>query len=85
MAEQQEFLTTRQIGDRLQLSQRTVQLWVSRGELPAYRFGSKLRIKATDLESFLEKSKRVHPVLWTLRQACDVYSCSQISLFCSFR
>jgi len=64
MAEQSEFLTTKEIADRLQLVQRTIQLWISRGELPAYRFGRKYRVKASDLEQFLEKSKRVPSQSW---------------------
>jgi excisionase family DNA binding protein len=54
------FYTTAELADFLKLKPRTIQRWVDSGQLKAYVFGRKYRIKGEDFERFLEtyKTKR---------------------------
>jgi len=50
------YLTVREVAEHFQISTRTVERWIEREELPAYRFGPKLtRIRPSDLEAFEAK------------------------------
>jgi excisionase family DNA binding protein len=59
------FYTTAELADLLKLRPRTIQRWVDSGQLKAYAFGRKYRIKGEDFEKFLEtyKAKRVKDAL----------------------
>lgn len=47
------YLTVRDVAERFVVSVRTVERWISRGELSAVALGPKLtRIRPTDLEAF---------------------------------
>ena len=54
------FYTTAELADFLKLKPRTIQRWIESGQLKAYAFGKKYRIKGEDFETFLEtyKTKR---------------------------
>jgi len=55
------YLTRQEAADRLAVSLRTLDGLISRGDLPAYRIGTKLiRIKEEELESFM-KARQVAP------------------------
>ncbi len=51
------FLTYKQAGELLQVSDRTVWSLVDRGELPAVRFGRTVRIDRRDLDAFIQRAK----------------------------
>lgn len=53
----QPLLSVRDIADRLKLSQRTVRRWIERGDLPAHRFGSAVRVSEDDLALYLFKHR----------------------------
>jgi excisionase family DNA binding protein len=52
----QHYLTVKDVADTIQVSSRTVERWIERGDLLAVRFGPKLlRIRPTDLKEFEAK------------------------------
>ncbi|MCX6731081.1 MAG: helix-turn-helix domain-containing protein [Candidatus Roizmanbacteria bacterium] len=55
-----EFYTTRQIAKILDLKTITIRRWIDKGILPAYRFGTELRIDKTEFEKFV-KERRIKP------------------------
>ena len=44
--------TTREVATFLRVSQRTVEKWIQRGELPALRYGTQKRVRQEDLVAF---------------------------------
>ena len=60
-AEQPSFHTVKETACHLRLCEKQVRRLISRGELPAYRFGKALRIKKKDIDTYAE-SRRIHPV-----------------------
>jgi excisionase family DNA binding protein len=58
------FYTTAELADLLKLKPRTIQRWIDSGQLKAYAFGRKYRIKGEDFATFLEtyKAKRAKDV-----------------------
>lgn len=51
-------LKPKEVAARLNVSVRTVQLWIRDGKLPAHRFGARsLRINLVDLERFEAETK----------------------------
>jgi len=59
--EEPNFLTVKETAWRLRLCEKQVRRLISRGELPAYRFGTALRIKKEDIDLYV-KARRTHPV-----------------------
>lgn len=55
-----DWLTTEQAATAIGVIPRTLYGFINRGEIPAYRMGRVIRIKATDIEAFIEQS-RVKP------------------------
>ena len=53
-----EFLSVKEIADMLGVSVDTVQGWIRRKELIAYKVGTKAyRVKRSDLQKFLEERR----------------------------
>lgn len=52
-----EFYTVREIADLLEVTVDTIQSYIRRKELIAYRVGNSYRIKREDFEKFLEKRR----------------------------
>ena len=44
--------TTREVATFLRVSQRTVEKWIQRGELPALRYGTQKRVRQEDIVAF---------------------------------
>ena len=44
--------TTREVATFLRVSQRTVEQWIQRGELPALRYGPQKRVRQEDIVAF---------------------------------
>ena len=44
--------TTREVATFLRVSQRTVEKWIQRGELPAMRYGNQKRVRQDDIVAF---------------------------------
>lgn len=55
-----EWLSTQEASRRLGITTRTLYRFVDQGELPAYRMGRVIRLKATDVATFIEGS-RIEP------------------------
>ena len=55
-----EFLTVAEVAELLKLNQQTVRNWIDQGYLPALHVGRRVRIRRTDLDQLLEKS-RIQP------------------------
>ena len=60
MAVEERFFTVEEVAGSLQVSDQTVRRWVKSGKLAAFKPGKELRIRAGDLEAFLE-ARRVRP------------------------
>lgn len=54
---EKEFLTVKEIAEMLGVTVDTIQGYIRRKELPAYRVGNYYRIKREDFTKFLEKRK----------------------------
>jgi excisionase family DNA binding protein len=52
--EQPGFHTVKETASYLRLCEKQVRRLISRGELPAYRFGTALRIKKKDIDAYAE-------------------------------
>jgi excisionase family DNA binding protein len=51
--EPMQFLTIREVAERLNVATRTVRRWIDLGLLPVHRFGRTVRISGSDLAAFL--------------------------------
>jgi len=57
MVAETEWLGTPEAAERLGITQRTLYRLIDEGQIPAYKMGRVLRVKATDLEVFLDQSR----------------------------
>jgi len=57
MVAETEWLGTPEAAERLGITQRTLYRLIDEGQIPAYKMGRVLRVKASDLEVFLEHSR----------------------------
>lgn len=55
-----EWLSTQEASRRLGITTRTLYRFVDQGDLPAYRMGRVIRVKATDIDAFIDAS-RIEP------------------------
>lgn len=60
MAAEIEWLSTQDAARRLGITPRTLYRFIDLGELPAYRLGRVIRLKAADVDAFIESS-RIEP------------------------
>jgi excisionase family DNA binding protein len=60
VAPETTWLSTQQAAERLGVTARTLYRFIDRGELPAYRMGRVIRLKAADVDDFIEAS-RIQP------------------------
>lgn len=60
MANDIEWLSTQEAARRLGVTPRTLYRFIDLGELPAYRLGRVIRLKADDIDTFIEAS-RIQP------------------------
>lgn len=54
----QKFYTIEEVANLLRVSYLTVFRWIKAGKLPAYKVGKRHRIEISDLNNFLERSKK---------------------------
>jgi putative molybdopterin biosynthesis protein len=54
----QKFYTIEEVANLLKLSYLTVFRWIQAGKLSAYKVGKRYRIGISDLNNFLERSKK---------------------------
>jgi excisionase family DNA binding protein len=54
---EKEFLSVRDIAELLGLKEDTIQGWIRRKELVAYKVGNTYRVKREDLDKFLEERR----------------------------
>jgi excisionase family DNA binding protein len=52
-----EWLSTQDAARRLGITTRTLYRFIDQGELPGYRMGRVIRVKASDVEAFIEASR----------------------------
>jgi len=52
-----EWLSTQDAARRLGITPRTLYRFIDLGELPAYRLGRVIRLKADDVDAFIEASR----------------------------
>lgn len=55
-----DWLSTQEASRRLGVTTRTLYRFVDQGDIPAYRMGRVIRLKATDIDVFIEGS-RIEP------------------------
>ncbi len=55
------FLTIRRVADELGISERSVWRLIEDGDLPAHKFGSSTRIRRSDLDDYIKRSRREPP------------------------
>lgn len=55
-----EWLSTQDAARRLGITPRTLYRFIDLGDLPAYRLGRVIRLKADDIDAFIESS-RIEP------------------------
>ena len=60
MAEETDWLGTKDASARLGITLRSLYRFIDEGDLPAYKFGRVIRIKVADIDSFIE-SCRIQP------------------------
>jgi excisionase family DNA binding protein len=52
-----EFLTVAEVAGVLKLNQQTVRNWIDQGSLPALHVGRRVRIRRSDFDALLERSR----------------------------
>ena len=57
LAEEQSFLTPKEVSDLLRVSTQTVLRWIKEGKLPAYKVGRVWRISKVDLDKWLNQQR----------------------------
>ena len=57
LAEEQSFLTPKEVSDFLRVSTQTVLRWIKEGKLPAYKVGRAWRISKVDLDKWLNQQR----------------------------
>lgn len=60
MTQASEWLGTKEASDRLGITLRTLYRLIDEGQVPAFKFGRVIRLRAADIEAFIESS-RVKP------------------------
>jgi excisionase family DNA binding protein len=60
MSEQIRWMSTKEASERLGVTLRTLYRFIDEGRLPAYQVGRVIRLKADELESFID-SLRIAP------------------------
>jgi excisionase family DNA binding protein len=60
--EEAEFYTVSETAQYLRLCEKQVRRLIWRGELPAFRFGTALRIRKSDIAAFVA-SRRIKPAI----------------------
>jgi putative molybdopterin biosynthesis protein len=51
------WLTVKEMAQMLRVSDQTIYRLIDNHELPAYRFGRQMRLKAQDVAAYIEKSR----------------------------
>jgi excisionase family DNA binding protein len=65
----EQYITPKEVGERLKVPVRTVFDWIYKGQLPAIKAGRQWRIKEADVLAFLEAStKKPTPRVGTPRR-----------------
>jgi excisionase family DNA binding protein len=54
----EQYVTPKEVSERLKVPQRTVLDWIYKGKLPAIKAGKKWRVKESDVLAFLEASTK---------------------------
>ncbi len=57
----EKLLTPTDVANRLQVNERTVTLWLRRGQLRGFKIGKSWRISPDDLQAFLEARANMPP------------------------
>ena len=52
-------MTVAEIAEKLNVTPKTVQRWITEKKLPAYQFGREYRITDEDFKTFIEESKTI--------------------------
>jgi len=60
MSDQPEWLSTRQAAARLGVTLRSLYRFIDEGDVAAYKFGRVIRLRASDVDSYIE-SCRIAP------------------------
>lgn len=60
MTEDIRWMSTRETSERLGITLRTLYRFIDEGQLAAYKFGRVIRLKATDVEAFIDGA-RIEP------------------------
>ncbi|HXH56115.1 helix-turn-helix domain-containing protein [Iamia sp.] len=55
-----EWLSTAEAGKAIGITPRTLYRFIDQGDLPAYRFGRVIRLKRSEVDTFVE-SRRIEP------------------------
>lgn len=56
MAEE-KYYTADEVGEKLNVTPKTIRDWIKSGKLHAFRFGNVYRISEKDINDFIEKSR----------------------------
>ncbi len=60
MSDAIQWLSTKEGSSRLGITLRTLYRFIDEGQLPAYKFGRVIRLKESDLQQFVDRS-RIEP------------------------
>ncbi|CAN5158953.1 hypothetical protein BH18ACT4_BH18ACT4_14350 [soil metagenome] len=55
-----QWFSTAETARRLGITPRTLYRFIDQGDIPAYRFGRVIRLKASDIDDFIQ-SRRIEP------------------------
>ena len=61
MMDDKKLLTPLDVADRLQVNERSVNIWLRKGRLRGFKIGKEWRISPDDLQEFLEAGANMPP------------------------
>lgn len=57
MADEIRWMSTRETAERLGITLRTLYRFIDEGQIPAFKFGRVIRLKASDVDAFIEGAR----------------------------
>ena len=69
-----EYLTMRELAERLKLRPQTIRLWVQKNEIPHYRIRKNVRFRPEEIEKWIKGGGAAAPKTGTENQGAELFA-----------
>jgi len=69
-----EYLTMRELAERLKLRPQTIRLWVQKNEIPHYRIRKNVRFRPDEIEKWIKSGGAAKPKTGTESQGAELFA-----------